>query len=97
MSAAHATTTAKIFYRPWGIVAGLLAGLVASQVFRQVWRRVDSDGSEDPPRPLESEYPLPKILVAAAAQGLIFAVVRALVDRGGARLYERVTGQWPGD
>ena len=67
------------------------------QVFQQVWKRVDPQASDDPPKPLQSEYRLRKILVAAMVQGAIFSVVRALIDRGGARAFERWTGEWPGD
>ena len=89
--------SAKILYRPWGLVASLVGGLIAGQIFQQVWKALDPDSSEDPPKPLESEYRLRKILVAALIQGAIFAVVRALIDRGGARAFERWTGEWPGD
>jgi hypothetical protein len=91
------STSAKILYRPWGLVASLLGGLIAGQVFQQLWRRLDPDGSDDPPKPLESEYRLRKILIAALIQGAIFSFVRALINRGGARLFERWTGEWPGD
>jgi hypothetical protein len=91
------STTAKILYRPWGLVASLLGGLIASQIFQQVWKRVDPDSSDDPPKPLESEYRLRKILLAALLQGAIFSVVRAAINRGGARLFERWTGEWPGN
>jgi hypothetical protein len=43
------------------------------------------------------EYPLKEIFVAAAIQGAIYAVVRTAVDRQGARLYQRWTGEWPGN
>jgi hypothetical protein len=89
--------SAKILYRPWGLVASLLGGLVAGQIFQQLWKRLDPDSSEDPPKPLESEYRLRKILLAALVQGAIFSVVRALINRGGARAFERLTGDWPGD
>ena len=89
--------SAKILYRPWGLVASLLGGLIAGQIFQQVWKQLDPDSSEDPPKPLESEYRLRKILIAAAVQGAIFTVVRALINRGGARVFERWTGEWPGD
>lgn len=91
------STSAKILYRPWGLVASLLGGLIAGQIFQQVWKRLDPDSPDDPPTPLQSEFNLPKILVAAAVQGAIFTVVRALINRGGARLFERWTGEWPGD
>ena len=93
----QSSKSAKILYRPWGLVASLLGGLIAGQVFQQVWKRLDPDSSDDPPKPLESEYRLRKILVAALIQGAIFSVVRALINRGGARVFERWTGEWPGD
>ena len=36
-------------------------------------------------------------LVASAIQGAIFATVKAVVSRGGARAFQRLTGEWPGD
>jgi hypothetical protein len=93
----QSSKSAKVLYRPWGLVASLLGGLIAGQVFQQVWKRLDPDSSEDPPKPLESEYRLRKILIAALIQGAIFSFVRALINRGGARVFERWTGEWPGD
>ena len=93
----QSTKSAKILYRPWGLAVSLLGGLIAGEIFQQVWKQLDPDSSEDPPKPLESEYRLRKILVAAAIQGAIFTVVRALINRGGARVFERWTGEWPGD
>ena len=89
--------SAALLYRPWGLVASLLGGLIAGQIFQQVWKRLDPQSADAPPKPLQSEYRLRKILVAAAIQGAIFTVVRALINRGGARVFERWTGEWPGD
>jgi hypothetical protein len=89
--------SAKIVYRPVGIASGLVAGLVAGQIFKQVWKRATPGESGDAPGALESEYGIREILIAAAVQGAIFAVVKAAVDRGGARLFEHYTGDWPGD
>jgi hypothetical protein len=36
-------------------------------------------------------------LAAALTQAGVFAIVHALVDRGGAKLFEKITGSWPGD
>lgn len=92
----RSSTSAKILYRPWGLITSLLGGLVAAQIFEFVWKRV-RPGAGDPPKPLESEYPLREVLLAALVQGAIFAAVRALINRGGARVFQRWTGEWPGD
>lgn len=88
---------AKILYRPIGLVSSILGGIVAGAVFKQVWRRASAEHTGDAPNALESEYKLREVLLAAAAQGAIFAVVKAAIDRGGARLFQRWTGEWPGD
>ena len=91
------STSAKMLYRPIGITGSLLGGLVAGQVFQQVWKHATPGDKADAPKPLESEYRLRDILVAAAIQGVIFSLVKALVNRGGARLFQKWTGEWPGD
>ncbi|WP_110206186.1 DUF4235 domain-containing protein [Nocardioides daejeonensis] len=91
------STSAKVLYKPVGLASSVLAGVVAGQVFKQVWKRASPGETSDPPRALESEYALREVIVAAAVQGAIFAAVKALVDRGGARAFERWTGEWPGD
>ena len=85
---------AKVAYRPIGLGGSLLAASAAGAVFKQVWKRVANE--DDAPDALQSDYSLPKVLVAAAIQGVIFAVVKALVERTGAKVFEKLTGAWPG-
>lgn len=91
------STSAKILYRPLGITSSIIGGIVAGQVFKQVWKHAAPGDQSDPPRALESEYRMREVLIAAAVQGAIFALVKAVIDRGGARAFERWTGEWPGD
>ena len=91
------STSAKILYRPVGIIGGITAGILAGQVFQQIWKRVTAGDDADPPKALESEYPLRQVLIAATVQGAIFAFVKAAIDRGGARAFQKWTGEWPGD
>jgi hypothetical protein len=88
-------SAAKLAYRPVGLVASIAAGAIASAVFKQIWKRVSD--KEDAPDAMQSEYSLGQILLAAVLQGAIFAAVKALIDRGGARGFQRLTGSWPGD
>ena len=88
-------SAAKLAYRPVGIVASIAAGAIASAVFKQIWKRVAD--KDDAPDAMQSEYPLGQVLLAATLQGAIFALVKALIDRGGAKGFQRLTGSWPGD
>lgn len=84
----------KLLYKPFGTLLGLGAGLLAGLVFRQVWRTVS--GEDEAPDAVDEHRGWGEILMAAALQGAIFAVVKAAVDRAGAEGVRRVTGTWPG-
>ena len=86
---------AKFLYAPFGILSGILGGLIASTIFKQVWKRISDE--PDPPKPRQSEYGWKELLPAAALQGAIFTVVKTIIDRGGARGFQKLTGAWPGD
>ncbi len=86
---------AKALYTPLGIIFGVLGGIIGGAIFKQVWKLITDQ--EDAPAARESEYGWGEVLPAAAVQGAIFAVVKAAVDRGGARGFQRLTGVWPGD
>ena len=82
-------------YRPVGLLAGIAAGAVSGAIFKQLWKRVAHE--DDAPDALQSEYSLARVIIAASIQGAIFAAVKALVDRGGAVGFRKLTGSWPGD
>jgi len=88
-------TTAALAYRPIGMLAGLAAGSVAGAIFKQIWRRVADE--DEAPDALQSEHSLRRVLLAALIQGAIFAVVKALIERAGAKSFEKLTGSWPGN
>jgi len=92
-----ATNPIHLSYRPVGWLCSVVAGVVAGVLFKRVWRRLTPGDHEKPPSALKRDYPLGEILVAATLQGAIAGGVKALIDRGGARAFERWTGEWPGD
>ena len=86
---------AKLLYRPFGLFFSVLGGIIAATIFKQIWKR--ASGKEDAPQPKESEYGWLEILPAAMLQGALYGLVKAAVDRRGARAFQKVTGSWPGD
>jgi len=91
-----ATTAVKMLYGPFALVVSTAGGLVAARVFREVWMRATPHHRRHAPTALESQYNVRQVLVAAAVQGAVFGVVKAGLDRGGARAFQRWTGDWPG-
>jgi hypothetical protein len=83
----------KIAYRPVGLLLGIGAGAVAGFVFKEVWKL--ASGDDDAPNATDEDRGWSEILAAAALQGAIFALVKAVVDRGGAAGVRKLTGQWP--
>ncbi len=83
----------KIAYKPVGLLMGAAAGAVSGLVFKQVWKRVSHD--DDAPNATDEDRGWTEILLAAALQGAIFALVKAATDRAGATGVRRVTGRWP--
>jgi predicted metal-dependent enzyme (double-stranded beta helix superfamily) len=85
----------KLAYKPIGLVAGAITGAVAGLVFKQIWRLATDQ--DDAPNATDEERGWTEILIAAALQGAIFAIVKAAVDRGGAVGVRQLTGKWPTD
>lgn len=83
----------KLAYKPVGLLLGVGAGALAGIIFRQVWKL--ASGDDDAPNATDEERGWGEVLVAAALQGAIFAVVKAAVDRGGAAGVRKITGAWP--
>jgi Protein of unknown function (DUF4235) len=83
----------KIAYKPVGLLLGIAAGALAGVVFKQVWKL--ASGDDEAPNATDEDRGWAEIIAAAALQGAIFAVVKALVDRGGATGVRKVTGTWP--
>jgi len=83
----------KIAFKPVNLALGLGAGALAGVIFKQVWKF--AVGDDDAPDAHDEERGWGEVIAAAAIQGMIFAVVRAAVTRGGATATKRLTGTWP--
>ncbi|MFJ4923255.1 DUF4235 domain-containing protein [Streptomyces sp. NPDC088725] len=83
----------SLAYKPVGFALGWVGGALAGQVFQQTWKALRHE--DDAPDALDPDRGWGEVLLAAAIQGAIFAVVRGAVDRAGAKAIERATGTWP--
>lgn len=88
------SASSKVTYKALSIATSVAGGLLAGAVFNQIWQRV-SDTDQEPPDPKDLQRSAREALTAAALQGLVFGVVRAAVDRAGARGYQAVTHENP--
>lgn len=88
------SATSKTLYLPLSIATSVNGGLLAGAIFNQVWKRF-SDHDEGPPDPKDLSKSTRVALLGAGLQGLIFGVVKAAVDRAGARGYQAVTHDSP--
>ena len=85
----------KLLYRPLGLLTSILGGLAAGALFKSLWKRIANE--EEPPEATQPDRSWKEIVPAAALQGAVFGAVKAGVDRGGLKGFERLTGVWAGD
>jgi xanthosine utilization system XapX-like protein len=82
-----------LLFKPIAILLGLVGGQVGKAIFTRVWSAIDD---EDAPKPLQEEQTWARVLTVAVVQGAIFQVVKATIQRSGAKTVAYLTGVWPG-
>jgi hypothetical protein len=80
-------------YKPLGFAVSWGGGRLATAAFQKTWKAIKNE--DNAPDALDRDRRWGEILLAAAIQGAIFAVVRAVIDRSSAQAVERRTGVWP--
>jgi len=85
----------KLMYKALGVLVSLLASLLAGVIFKKVWKL--TPGSDEVPEATDERRGWGEILVAAAVQGVIFALIKAVFERAAAEGVREVTGDWPGE
>ena len=85
----------KRLYKPIGLIVSVLGGRLAARLFAQLWRLMPGT-SESAPQSTDPDHGWKEIAIAAALQGAVYGWVKAIVDRVGARGFQRATGTWPG-
>ena len=85
----------KVSYKAVDLIASMAGGLVVGLIFNRAWRVVEQ--GDDAPRPTDEQRGWREILLAAALQGMIFALLKAFFQRSLAEGTRKLTGIWPGD
>jgi hypothetical protein len=85
----------KLLYKPVGILVSVLGGVLAGAIFKQAWKLVARE--DDAPKATDARRGWREILLAAALQGLIYGVVKAVIGRSTAQVTRKFTGTWPGE
>ena len=86
---------AKLAYRPVGLAVSLGSAAIAGRVVGLIWKKLSDE--DEIPDALDAQYTVGKVLAAALIQAGVFAIVQVLGNRGGAKVFERLTGSWPGN
>jgi Protein of unknown function (DUF4235) len=85
----------KVLYKLASVLVSVLGGVLAGAIFKQVWKV--AFGEDDAPKATDADRSWREVLLAAALQGAIFGLVKAVIDRGAAEGARKVTGTWPGE
>jgi hypothetical protein len=76
-------------------MVSVLGGVLAGAIFKRAWKVTVRE--DDAPKATDARRGWREVLLAAALQGVIFAMVKAAVDRGAAEGTRKLTGVWPGE
>jgi Protein of unknown function (DUF4235) len=85
----------KLMYKALSLLVSMVASVLAGQIFKKLWKI--TPGSDEAPEATDERRGWGEVLLAAALQGAIFALIKAAFDRAAAEGVRQVTGEWPGE
>ncbi len=85
----------KLLCKPVSVLVSVLGGVLAGVIFKRVCAITARE--DDAPKVTDAQRGWREVLLAAALQGAIFAVVKAAVGRSAAAGTRKLTGVWPGE
>jgi uncharacterized membrane protein len=84
----------KILHKAVTILVSVLIGKVTRAMFTKAWQATVHE--DEVPKPTDARRRWGEVLLAAALEGMVIALVRAAVDRAAAESLHKFTGTWPG-
>jgi hypothetical protein len=85
----------KVSYKAVDLIASMIGGLLVGLIFNRAWGAIEQE--DGAPKATDEQRGWREILLAAALQGAIFALLKATFERSVAKGTRRVTGIWPGN
>jgi TRAP-type C4-dicarboxylate transport system permease small subunit len=85
----------KIFHNAVRMVVSIIIGKLATALFKKAWRATAHE--DEVPKPTDARVGWGEVLLAAALEGMLIAVVKAVVDRAAAEGTHKLTGVWVGE
>jgi hypothetical protein len=85
----------KMLYRPLSLAASILGGLLAGALFKKIWQSIADE--DEAPTADQPDRSWKEVATAAAIQGAVTGGVKAIVDRGTIKGFEKATGVWAGE
>ena len=85
----------KFLYKAVSLLVSVFGGILAGAIFKRIWKL--AAGEDEAPTATDVQRGWAEVLVAAALQGAIFALVKAALDRGFTEGASKLTGEWLGD
>lgn len=78
-------------YKGTSLAASLLGSMIATKIFNQLWRSARRD--ETPPSAAALDQRMRDVLVTAVLHGAVVGVTRAVLERGNAKSFGRLSDE----
>jgi TRAP-type C4-dicarboxylate transport system permease small subunit len=85
----------KIFHNAARLLVSIAIGKLAAALFKKAWQAAAHE--DEVPKPTDARVGWGEVLLAAALEGMLIAVVKAVVDRAAAESTHKLTGVWVGE
>jgi len=85
----------KMLHKAVTILVSVLIGKVTRAMFTKAWTATAHE--DEVPKATDAQRKWGEVLLAAALEGMVIALVKAAVDRATAESLHKLTGTWPGE
>ena len=85
----------KLLHKAVSLLASVIIGKLAATLFRKAWQATAHQ--DEVPKATDAQRGWGEVLLAAALQGMLIAVAKAVIDRATVEGTHKLTGVWAGE